>query len=612
MKCAWSLDGENWTDFPVGPQFDLMLGADESNIDLETDGGVQWLARLFERDRWDLTFKCTMDQMSNFIDHHVAISGKLTPFYLTLDREADPIVSLYGRKESGYSFQGTGEKIQPPAFLYRMTIKKEIAAVAAYGITELWHAENAGFDSVTSTPIVVDPFMLSGVSQGPCVIYTSQDGSCYVRLVSDGSLAWSKAAGAACYGRAQAVILQGETDHSVFFPSHDGKIWAQNSDGSDRWTLANLYVREGGYGTSGLTPVAGSAGATFVQVSGKSWDVNAFIRSHSTPGNNASVRIISGTGSGVTLYEIKEVASADHSKLTFWSGIFPAVDGTSRIEVVPKNASDIYWQHAGTLVVEGGVDYLIACGYDGTVTKIRCTDGAVMAYFCALDSNEAWPLVADVGLGHVSVVFGSLDTNVRCLQLSDLTLEWAHTFPKAIAGALDSAPVDGTTLAILVNGRRSGDATAGRTSYLKATDGTLLFASGDMSDDMDTRPCPILQGDGTYVVAVVGDSGKPTLLDSIGAALWQKTRSVEFKSSPIVFDLDSDGFFEIIMCDMDGNMLIYNQSGVLFSILEAHAGVEGIPAVGDFLGNGKVQFLVPTISSGSLKGRMTCYEFSQG
>lgn len=129
MITAWSLDGDTWIDLPVGPRFDLMLGQEEINLDLETDAGVEWIYRLFTRDRWELPFKITMDQLADFRALHDAVDGQLTPFYFTLDRTAEPIVYIYGRKEPGFLPQGTGEFVNPPLFNYRLIIRQEIAVI---------------------------------------------------------------------------------------------------------------------------------------------------------------------------------------------------------------------------------------------------------------------------------------------------------------------------------------------------------------------------------------------------------------------------------------------------------------------------------------------------
>ncbi len=487
---------------------------------------------------------------------------------------------------------------------YVLTAPASITS-AIPALAERWHYENAGATSVFSTPIVTSTFIKSGVDQGACTIFTSEDGSCYVYRMNAGTVVWSKASGAMCYGRAQAVVLQGETDHTVFFPSHDGKIYSQNGDGTDRWTVSNLYVREGDYGGSGLTPVAAIGPTDTVTVTGKAWDANAFIRSHTVSGANASVQIISGLGSGSTLYEIKEVKPADHSKLTLFNSTFPTVDATSRIVIVPKYSSDVYWQHAGTLVVEGGVDYLIACGFDDSVTKIRCTDGVVTAYYCSLENNEAWPLVQDVGKGHVSVVFGSIDRSVYCLKLSDMTLEWQTTLTDGVDSIITCAALDNVTTQVVVTSRDN------KVHYLKGTDGTVLFSGADLGGDIDSGACLLQQGDGTYKVFVAGDSGKVTMYDDQANVLWQNNVGTIFNSTGVAYDVNFDSVNEIVVGDESGNIYIYNQSGALLKSYSAYGPIEGVPALGTFLSNGRVQLLVPTLVDGTGRfGRLTCYEFA--
>lgn len=474
-------------------------------------------------------------------------------------------------------------------------------------VSERWHFESPGGEAIYSTPVVVTNFMKSGVGQGPCVIFTDYDWFCRVLKITDGSLVWSKAAGASCYGRAQCLILQGETNHTVCFPSHDGKVWVQDSTGANRYQILNMYDRIG----TNLTPVARSVNNA-VKFTGAAFHPDAWVRDHTVFSNNAYVQIVSGTGSGATLYQVKQVNPADHDEVQLNTTAFPTVDGTSRCTFIPRFSSDTFCQHAGTTVVDGGVDYLVTCWFDNSVTKTNLSTGVVTAYFCALENNEAWPLIGDVGLGHNSVVFGSIDKKVRCLALSTMALEWSHTFPQGIDAALDMAMIDGSTLAIAVNGRRSGDATAGKCTYLKAVDGTLLYASADMQGDMDSRPLLIAQGDGTYRTFVVGDAGLPTYLDTHANTVWQHTRGTVFNSSPVAYDVDGDTIPDIICCDMSGNICVYSQAGTLMKVFPANSGVEGTPFIGTPLANGKVQLLVPSIGDGGVttKGRMTCYEFT--
>lgn len=125
-KCAYSLDGTSWTDFPVGPQFDLQISTEESNIMLETDSGYKRIYRQFKRQVWTLSFKVQQSSLSVFSDFHRAVRGAITPFYLTLDRTADPIVAIYGKKLQSQTFEGTGERVLPPVLVYQLTIRQEL------------------------------------------------------------------------------------------------------------------------------------------------------------------------------------------------------------------------------------------------------------------------------------------------------------------------------------------------------------------------------------------------------------------------------------------------------------------------------------------------------
>jgi len=148
MPCAYSFDGLDWTDLPVGPRFDAVIGVDEQNTLLETDGGVQWLDRKFQRDSWELSFKCTYAQLSEFRTLHDLADGQLVPFYLTLDRTADPIIALYGNKEAGFMPQASGEAVSPPLFVYKLKILGVAMAimtlVPSYALADLPSGRPAG------------------------------------------------------------------------------------------------------------------------------------------------------------------------------------------------------------------------------------------------------------------------------------------------------------------------------------------------------------------------------------------------------------------------------------------------------------------------------------
>lgn len=140
-QCAYSLDALSWTDFPVGPQLDLEIGIDEQNIELLTDGGKTWTERLFERDDLTLNFKIKAEHLPAFQALHDAVDPNLNRLFVTLDRTADPIVIIYGWKQSGFTLSGTGEPVQPSAFNYRLSISGEqmsiLTLIRSYNFADL-------------------------------------------------------------------------------------------------------------------------------------------------------------------------------------------------------------------------------------------------------------------------------------------------------------------------------------------------------------------------------------------------------------------------------------------------------------------------------------------
>lgn len=132
MQCAYSLDAKTWIDLPVGPQFNAAIGLEEHNLSFQTDGGVQFYDRLFQRDAWEFTFKCTFAQLSDFRALHDAVEGQLNPFFLTLDKDANQLVAVYGHKEAGFFPQGTGESVSPPVFTYRLKILGAVMAILTF------------------------------------------------------------------------------------------------------------------------------------------------------------------------------------------------------------------------------------------------------------------------------------------------------------------------------------------------------------------------------------------------------------------------------------------------------------------------------------------------
>lgn len=124
-KSAYSLDGDTWVDLPVGPQFNLEITSEDNDIVLETDAGYRRTYRQYRRTIWKLSFKIEQADLSFFSDLHQLVRGATIPFYLTLDRTADPIVAIYGKKLAGMVATGTGDRAIPPILIYELTIRSE-------------------------------------------------------------------------------------------------------------------------------------------------------------------------------------------------------------------------------------------------------------------------------------------------------------------------------------------------------------------------------------------------------------------------------------------------------------------------------------------------------
>ncbi len=123
QHCAYSLDGVEWVGMPTGPQFNLEITIEESDIALDTDSGFRRVYRQFRREVWHLTFKVQQPALDAFEVLHQAVRGSLIPFYLTLDQTQSPIVSIYGKKIAGVVSRGTGDKAIPPVITYDLTIR---------------------------------------------------------------------------------------------------------------------------------------------------------------------------------------------------------------------------------------------------------------------------------------------------------------------------------------------------------------------------------------------------------------------------------------------------------------------------------------------------------
>ncbi len=129
MGSAWSLDNATFTELPVSPRYDPVMGQEQMDNAFETNMGVRWVYGLFSRDRWELSFILANAQIPAFRAMHDAVDGQRTPFYFRLT-DVSPAEFIYARKEAGFMPRGIGEATDTgePIWEYRLTLIGEVDA----------------------------------------------------------------------------------------------------------------------------------------------------------------------------------------------------------------------------------------------------------------------------------------------------------------------------------------------------------------------------------------------------------------------------------------------------------------------------------------------------
>lgn len=460
----------------------------------------------------------------------------------------------------------------------------------ASSCTQVWRYNIPGGEPVYSSPIDA---IVDGVR---CIIFQSWDWYIYVVNATTGALIWRYATGAPCYGRCQAADVDGDGHTEIFGASHDGKIYCLNHDGTLRWTFQNLYDREG-------SGIATGGGANYLDDSGKNWVANSFLRIEGA-GFGATLSITSGTGSG----QSKEIVAVTATRLTVASNWTTPPDNTSHYVIIPKFASDKFYQHAGTLAQEGigGNYFLYLAGFDNQVVKLNPVGGSPTIIWrkSTLENIEAFPLVGDVDSDtNNECVTGSIDGHVYCLNGSTGAVKWSRQVDsingEGVDGALLASDVNGDSIfEILVPVRRGGlTGGGGKVHILKGTDGTDLAQSIDMGGDVDDRPMTVDSTGSNPNIVVGADSGMVLCFDHTGATVWSRNVGQVINSSPLYDDLDNDGQKEIVICDMGGVVnIIDNLTGGLIASVLLNGSIEGIPDMGDLDGSGINKLAVSTIA----------------
>lgn len=446
---------------------------------------------------------------------------------------------------------------------------------------EVWRFNTPGGEPVYSSPI--GPVTVhDGTNFRDAVIFVSWDWHCYAVDVNTGEEIWRKAAGSNCYGRPQAKDVDGNGDVTIFFPSHDGSVWAVNNVGGTRWRFFNVYDREG-------TGTATAAGTYYLEDSTKAWAVGAFIRG--TQGQNASIEITSGTGVG----QIREISQNNEgNRLWIFDAWETIPDATSTYRIVPKYESDRIFMHAGTL---GNDNYLYVTGFDNHVYRINAATGELDWKFATGENIEPYPLVYIDGVYVVSI-----DGKLRRLHRYTGELEW-----EAATGQCDAFLTANVWDGVLFVSSRNNCVYT-----VSMEDGTILSVSEDTGGDIDSSATPVyLEGAGVTLVVSGSDGGAVWGFDvNTMETLWSYPAPGQFgiNSSPIFHDVNNSGSSNALIGDMGGNLFCINlEDGSPIGCLTHAGGIEGVPLYADIDGDGRVELVVTTLA-----GEAVCYRFLSG
>jgi len=415
----------------------------------------------------------------------------------------------------------------------------------------LWKKQSTGKESIYSSPI------MATLSTGTkVIIYTSWDWFIYCRNANTGEIIWRYATNAPCYGRCQAQDINNDGKIEIFGASHDGYIYCLDEEGNKLWQFENLYNREGNGNVT-------SAGGYFLQDTSKSWVANSFIRG--TQGSNASVSIVSGTGSGQTL----EISGVESNKLWFYDNWTSIPDSTSTYRIIPKYESDIYYQHAGTLSFESGVYYLYVTGFDGQLVKLKASDGSLIYKFGIKEGIEPYCWIGDINNdGLLEVIISCLDKHVYCLKASDGSLVWDTTLSEP-----NDAFINVTSdLKVLIASRDN------RVYILNGSTGVIENYTRDSSGDIDCRPFiyPSLDG---FICGT--DAGYIFGYDSDCECLWGY-KTLDATNTSMTSGLLNNQLI-LIQGDQAGGLHFLDKDGKLIKVMYLRGGIEGTPYVEQYV-----------------------------
>jgi hypothetical protein len=450
------------------------------------------------------------------------------------------------------------------------------AGIPLTNVTKLWEKLNTG-EPIYSTPIFVPDFTSTTYS-GPVFIYQSWDWYLYVVKATDGATVWRYAFGAPNYGRAQYVKIG--ANQYIFGASHDGYIYCLNQEGVKLWHFANLYTREG-TGTFVYNGAGNFTDAT------KSWATNSFIRSTTVGTYNANITIT--IGSTPTPFVVKGCSG---TSIDIYDPVGLTNGNTYSYVITPKYESDIYYQHAGTVSVEGGVGYLYTTCFDNQCVKLTMT-GTLVWKYSTLENIEPFPLVNDIdGDSVLECVVSSVDGILYILNGNTGALEGSISGGEGFDAYVNVGQIKGTATKFVISGCRDGRVYSinGTTKVLDSKSTSFSSVSGN---DIDAGVALYNNGNGTYNTISVGDGGFIVCLDPNMNVLWRIATSLFYNSTPQIAYIQGQQI--IVVCDMAGSVSFISGNGSILSQFHVKGGIEGTPYIGDVNSDGFMEILITTL-----------------
>ncbi|VVC05059.1 Outer membrane protein assembly factor BamB [uncultured archaeon] len=447
----------------------------------------------------------------------------------------------------------------------------------------IWSYQVPSGQQVYSTPI------LTTLNDVPAVIFQGWDWYLYAISAANESLIWRYPFGGSNYGRAQAAVLTSGAQTTIFGASHEGYVYSLSSTGTKNWDFANAFTREG----SGTVT---SATTTSLSDTTKTWVVGEFLSPRAYDSTGATVTITGGTGSGESSV-IQSITPP--STLVVSPAWTTKPNTTSTYSITPAVDSDIYYQHAGTLSLESGTYYLYVTGFDGLITKLNASTGALIWKYSAHENNEPYPLLETIN-GTLYVYFASVDGYVYCLNASTGALLWS-TMPETISSSpmldafLSAGDVnDDGSLDIVVASRST------RVFVLNAltgaTEATSSSIDGDTYAGIDNEPVLIPQTNGIDNIVYGTHSGFVYCINDTGETIWRKNLGVTINASIQYADIFNIGTSYLVVSDMGGAITILNpDNGATIGTFNVKGGIEGTPMIADVDGSGKNELLLTTL-----------------